>query len=328
MNTARGENTAEMNSEHRLSLRLSKLCGESGLKLHTHLRLAGWVCLLSWAWTLTVPLTAAGRPFFALSYSAGYIGEQIVVGAVAGGVGRIGVVLFKGGTVAGQLARRTVSTTGQFARSVKEFAAGSLNAGEKQILDDAASILGKTQVNVLIKTCPAELLDYYVRIARDALLESPNLRNYALRSGSVAFWKWLALFEKLMAGEATDAMRASFLKLLDKKLIIPEGQGHHEWVEDFFLSLAGNPSRLNTRPALASLAREEKDVLIELLKPGGTIWKDPPITWPKRGVLVETELANTVYRGYHRSATEAAVDLTLPPFAIQVKTTASSNPYP
>lgn len=272
-------------------------------------------------------VTVERAAIYALSYSAGYIAEQIVVGAVAGGVGRIGVVLFKGGSqIAAQLARRTLTTSGQFVRTVKEFVAGALNAGEKQILDDAVGVLAKTQVNVLIKTCPAELLENYVRIARDAFLDSPNLRNYALRSGSITFWKWLALFEKLMAGEATDAMRQAFLKVMDKKLIIPEGQGHHEWVEDFFLSLAGNSSRLNTRPALASLSREEKDVLIELLRPGGSIWTSPPIGSSPAGVLCETELANTVYRVMQRSATAPAVDFTLAPIAIQVKSTASSNP--
>ena len=136
-----------------------------------------------------------------------------------------------------------------------------------------------------------------------------------------------------MAGEATDAMRQAFLKVMDKKLIIPEGQGHHEWVEDFLRCFQGSAFKFTTpRPVMDGLENWQRLLLKGFLDGPdlGDVYKLDGIDGRGRvvrGLLVEMDFNFRQFKDWIHTPRGEAVDWTKVPKAVQMKSINSATDW-
>lgn len=148
-------------------------------------------------------------------------------------------------------------------------------------------------------------------MVKQMLLEIPG--------GATQYLKHVALMLKLLDDKAQAAALRGFIDLADSKLIREgtDGAPFH-WMEDFLRSCRGSAPEMASRPPLTELRAADKDVMLSLLL-DRDVYKSPPIGGTTRGVIVETDLANTLYRGWDWTPNGAAVDEAKDGVLVQIK---------
>jgi hypothetical protein len=112
---------------------------------------------------------------------------------------------------------------------------------------------------------------------------------------------------------------------MESKLIYVEAGGVvTEWSEDFLRCMRGNAAEMAAHSPVTVYEDWQKNVLESLMK-DQDIWKSPPIGATTRGVIIETILAHTEYKGWTWTAAGEAVDFFKDGVAVQLKTIASES---
>ena len=147
----------------------------------------------------------------------------------------------------------------------------------------------------------------------------------------------------LLDNELDDAVMKNFLKVADKRLVVPDDQGGViDWMEDWLRAFKGNPAEFVDRPPLESLTPQQRGFLKQVLsepdpedfwKLDDPIWTngaEPPFphNYWTRGIIAEIDLYHRVYKpaGYAHLSVEKAIDYTRlatpasPVMVVQAKT--------
>ena len=113
--------------------------------------------------TLQGDLVGEGRQMaYTFGYVCGYLGEQIVMGAVTAGATKYGQVLAKGGVkLVGLLASRTAFQTASRAHLLKKVLADTAVAGSLQVaIELGLATAGRAPVDAVLKTQIAEVIEH------------------------------------------------------------------------------------------------------------------------------------------------------------------------
>ena len=246
--------------------------------------------------------------WYSIGYCSGYISEQIVIGIVTGGVGKIAVVLAKaGGQAAFQLAKRTVTQVWARIHAMKNcLAMEVVEAGTgirlNVMLNDALSTSGKKAIaeNANLRESALEALEALMKrhgfdrakFNHKAVVDhlmfrekgKAMLNNPATRA---VLFDRLAVLGKLLDNDVEGKFMKNFLDFAEDRLIVLKDDGAFEleWMDDWMRAFKANPSEFVNRPALESITPDQRVYLKHILddSPGvpgkpGDFWRldDPP----------------------------------------------------
>ena len=156
--------------------------------------------------------------WYSIGYCSGYISEQIVIGIVTGGVGKIAVVLAKaGGQAAFQLAKRTVSAVWFRLHLLKKTMAEAVMSQELSIaIERGLAKAAKEPLSATIRDCPAEIIEaalaregfaratFSTKFLIDEIGQAIYIGKLCQTPGREAqFWHRLALYFQIMGDNAT-----------------------------------------------------------------------------------------------------------------------------
>ncbi len=252
-------------------------------------------------------VTVERAAIYAVSYTAGYMIEQVAVGALTGGIGKAGLLLAKGGVnLTAQLAKRTafaVATKGRALKeAVKDAATWAAKSSQWGAININAQNAAKKRVNGAIDQCAAELIKKpHLKKILDRAFEFPKLNRLA-KEGGDALYDRLGLLHKLLGDELDETLVDNFLKVMEHKLIHEADGKVVDWGEDFLRCFRHNPSEFSSRAAFSELDDNGKAFLKQFLSDpdAGDMWKLPE--WPDqhekywiRGLVGELEMWHKKY---------------------------------
>jgi len=284
---------------------------------------------------------------YTFGYTFGYLCEQVAVGALTSGVGKIAQVAVKGGvSLAANLARRTGGVLAARAYLLKRMlstADVSTELAEAYGRGFAAASTGPVSPGMPYVAMEAmqegvvagrmlwrEHIDDIFRV---------NIRKL-VRQGQEAYLE--KRFTQLMTilGPDFDAtIGRNFLKVVDELILVPKADGTvEECFEAFFRAFQGNPSLMTSVDdpivSVALLSSEGKATLKKFLSgpDPGKLWDidvpaivdgEPavPHNYWVRGILGELSIYRKQYKalGYSHSPTAKGFDFTGPKW-VQIKT--------
>ena len=278
---------------------------------------------------------------YTFGYTFGYLGEQVAMGIATGGVFKIGQVVAKTGAVlAAQLTKRAVATVAARGALLKKWVAGAAMSTELRLaLEESLTLAARTPIGIGENKAILDVIEEGLGslgenrasyVWKEVLEDLTPQRNPAvaglLGNQSTRAIPLLRLGELFtFLGQASDVQTVSrFLDFFDQRLItVPSSPGAPagDWFLDLIRATEGIPGRFNTMPPLPTpLAQFRVDILKELFKPGGSIWKSPPVGSTPRGTIIEVHLARTEYKDFAWGPTTAAVDFLSASTAVQLKT--------
>jgi hypothetical protein len=292
---------------------------------------------------------------FTFGHIYGYLSEQVVVGAVTGGVVVLGKVLIKGGAVlVGKLATRTAAMVAARSHVLKKWAASvAMTIEMKTAVERGLVEAARLPLTVTVKECPLEVLEnamirsgydrtaYGSRHLVDDLTTRPKLKDLQMMPGRESLLiHRAAQLSHLLGDECNDAILRNFMKVADETIVIRHADGTlDEFFEGFFRAFQGNPSLMTSADdatvSISSLSPEGKATLKKFLgDPNpGKLWdidvpaivdNEPaiPHNYWARGLLGELSIYKRVYKkaGYTHAPTAPAYDFISAAEYVQIKT--------
>jgi hypothetical protein len=277
---------------------------------------------------------------YTFGYTFGYITEQVVVGALTAETGNLAKAAVKGGIELGsKLSLRTafgVAARGQLLD--RWLGEGAITVEAKILAERGLAEAANTPISAEVKQIPAEEIEKAMRMAgydRNSFgleqlikesMKSPAIQKLLLtEAGQKAYLKNMGLMAHVMGDKLDATVAREFIKVMDTKLISVEAGGIvTEWSEDFLRCMRGNAAEMAAHTPVTVYEDWQKNVLESLMK-DKDIWKSPPIGATTRGVIIETILAHTEYKGWSWTANGEAVDFFKDGVAVQLKTIASES---
>ena len=292
---------------------------------------------------------------YTFGYTLGYLCEQVAVGALTSGVGKIAQVATKGGiSLAANLAKRTAATVAVRAHWVKKILAdsGLADAAIRAAFERGFVLCAVEPVGPTIKQAAFDILEslftrqgfnratYNFQSYLNDLASRPNLRQLTLSPGGEALVsRRAAQLATLLGDECDEVIMKNFMKFADEQICLAKPDGTvEECFEAFFRAFQGNPSLMTTVDdpffSISSLSPEGKAILKKFLSDpnAGKLWEidvpaivddEPavPHNYWVRGILGELIIYRKQYRGlgYLHSPTAQGYDFTGPKW-VQIKT--------